>query len=80
MMRYLVFNGHRYYPEGGWLDYCGATEGVDAAKVLALQPRPYMGSWVDWAHIVDSATSTIVLEWTSGEHHGETRGWRTPDV
>jgi hypothetical protein len=37
MKRYLVFAWDDYYPAGGWGDFVGAFDDLDAAKACAAQ-------------------------------------------
>lgn len=55
MKRYLLFVGDNYYPEGGWHDFRGAFDSIDAAVayVLNLKHR-------DWWHVVDTHTIQIM--------------------
>ncbi len=61
-IRYLVFVGDRYYPDGGWRDFIGGhaelTDAITAASTpsqVGSDDRPY-----DWAHVVDLETLSIV--------------------
>lgn len=53
-MRYLLFAGDSYYPEGGWHDFVGKFRTLKACK----ESLPAHGC--DWAHIVDLDTMKIV--------------------
>jgi hypothetical protein len=58
-MRYLLFAGAAYYPGGGWEDFRGHYDSVEAAKEKLLMdakdsPRP------DWYQIVNESTRRMV--------------------
>lgn len=53
---FLLFEGDDYYPQGGWLDYAGAFETLEAAQA-AKSERKYEGGW---AHVVDSRSGVVV--------------------
>lgn len=55
-MNFLLFAGDAYYPKGGWNDLKGAYETLDEAQVAML----LINEKIDWAHIVDLKTNTIV--------------------
>lgn len=55
-MRYLIFAFHTYYPAGGWNDYAGVAESIDAAKQII---RTFDRSSYQ---IVDAETHEVV-EW-----------------
>jgi hypothetical protein len=48
--RFLIFTGAGYYPEGGWNDFRGSLDDLEAAKTFALAKQE------DWAHIIDIET------------------------
>lgn len=59
----MLFAGAIYHPCGGWEDFKGFYDDIDAAKTAAdeaevksLWPR------YDWAHIVDAETRKIVAK------------------
>lgn len=52
MKRYLLFTGDCFYPCGGWDDFRGDFDSVDAAKAAKLDRH----SRDDWFHIVDTET------------------------
>ncbi len=58
-MRFILFAGTNFYPDGGWCDYAGAFESVEAAK-QALDT-----SYNDWAHVVDLTTGEMVVTFLS---------------
>lgn len=56
MKRYLLFSGDNYYPGGGWEDFRGDFDTVEAAKAAKLDQHKHD----DWYHIVDIETGTEV--------------------
>jgi hypothetical protein len=44
---FLVFAGEQYYPSGGWDDFRGAFETLEAAKDYMIKNQR------DWGHIID---------------------------
>lgn len=58
--RYFVFCGESYYPAGGWHDFEGSYDTLDAAEAALLlrantpkiPDRPDLGGEVDWGHVV----------------------------
>lgn len=57
--RYLVFSGSSYYADGGWLDFRGAFDTIDAARECAI--KSVSGNDLDWWwHIADTSTGLIV--------------------
>lgn len=62
-MKYLVFSGVHYYPEGGWHDFsAGFTDLNDAKSYASFQVkyRRNGGNEQDWAHIVNIETCEII--------------------
>lgn len=55
---FLVFTGEEYYPGGGWSDFQGTAETVDAARAIV---EAVMGN-DDWYQIVDGGSLKIVEE------------------
>jgi len=56
MKRYLIFVGDNYYPEGGWKDYRGSLDTLEAAlSLVASIPG-------DWWQIVDAQTGAICMK------------------
>jgi len=55
MKRYALFAGDYYYPSGGWNDFRGSFETVEAA-VDAVAPH------YDWYHVVDLTTGELVKD------------------
>jgi hypothetical protein len=53
MRRYLIFAGG-HVPAGGWHDYCGALDGLEAAKAFARVKARNPGN--TWAQVVDTVT------------------------
>ena len=62
-MKYLLFAGHNYYPEGGVKDYRMQGTVEECKKWFEEHKRDISaGSYVDnWAQIVDEETFDIVL-------------------
>lgn len=54
--RYLVFSGHRWYPDGGWSDFRGSFDTVEEAE----RAVPTGDSNDGWAHIVDTEAAGVV--------------------
>ena len=57
MHRYILFAGDTQDPKGGYNDYVGSRNGVEALKKLAISCR--VGGYKqqpDWADIVDVTT------------------------
>lgn len=64
MKRYLLFGGNKHYPSGGWKDLVKDFDTLDDAirerdrrlhEVVA-----YRDDSLDWAHIVDLETGTMM--------------------
>lgn len=51
---FALFAGEAYYPFGGWEDFHGVYDSLEAAREAA---RGY-----DWAHVVDLAARELVWE------------------
>jgi hypothetical protein len=49
MKQFLLFAGDTYYPGGGWDDFVGDFETVEAARNAAASCR-------DWWQVIDTAT------------------------
>jgi hypothetical protein len=64
-MNYILFAGNNYYPEGGWNDFAGMFETIEAAKKrgteLLNRKRVFASdsNW-DWAHIVDVKKYVVI--------------------
>lgn len=56
MYRYLLFSGLNYYPDGGWADYKGGSDDLNALRQKADSLE------CDWWEIVDALTLKIVAE------------------
>ena len=46
---FLVFAGMEYYPSGGWEDFIGTADSLEAARVVA---ETQSDGGDDWYHIV----------------------------
>ena len=54
-MKYLLFSGSHYYPEGGWNDFIGAYPTIELAnEKIKITSN-------DWFHVVDIETMQIVV-------------------
>lgn len=65
MKRFLVFAGDTYYPMGGWSDFKGSFDSIDAAKDMLLSDAAQRRGF-DWVEIVDTDTEEIV--WHAGSN------------
>jgi hypothetical protein len=54
-MKFLLFKGDNYYPSGGWDDFVGAYETLEAAKMAATD--------CDWAQVVDAVALCEVAKY-----------------
>jgi hypothetical protein len=59
MPRYLVFFGTSYYANGGWLDFYSSADTLEKALADARSAMAE-DDGLDWCHIVDASTMTIV--------------------
>jgi hypothetical protein len=66
MKRYLIFGGENYYAKGGFHDFLSSHDNLGAAALCAQQ---YDGYDVEWWHIFDSETKTIVAH-SDGQAYG----------
>ena len=79
MNKYLLFSGEDYYPEGGWLDYCGAFATIEEAK-------SNLARGMEWAQVVDTKIEKIVAEYSPIERLdlskpiSEKREWKSIEV
>lgn len=55
---YMLFYGEESYPLGGWRDFKGLFETVEAAEAAV----PIASFYCDWWQIVDSRSMGIVKE------------------
>ncbi len=58
-MRYLLFAGFGYYPDGGWDDFKGSFSSYAEAKKAAddlIAKEEGSFAQRDWAHVVDLTT------------------------
>jgi hypothetical protein len=56
MKRYALFAGEDHYPKGGWMDFVGAFDDVEAAVAAFLDPDDDN----EWFNVVDLTTGKIV--------------------
>ena len=54
---FLLFAGSTYYPAGGWSDYRGRYDSLEAATEAAANL-----SGVDWWQVVEAAANRIVRD------------------
>lgn len=59
MKRYLLFGGNVYYAGGGWNDYLGDFDTVDAA-VASEKASPVTERPAEWWHVVDRESGEVV--------------------
>ena len=59
-MRFLVFAGSDYYPDGGWEDFIGAYPSQTEAVSVAQAQHERRKQHDRWWHVVDLDTRTIV--------------------
>lgn len=52
-MKYLLFAGSHYYPNGGWEDFKGDFDSVEAAQAQVPPLLESIGAGYAWWHIVD---------------------------
>ena len=73
MKAFYLFAGHEYEAAGGFHNYMGAFDTLDAARAEALAMIAREPRWKyfvpDWWHIVDINSGNIVAE---GDRRGET--------
>ena len=62
MKRFLVFAGDYYYPSGGWEDFVGSFDTLEAAKADAARRTANEGitGAIGWAQVVDSVSGEMV--------------------
>lgn len=69
---YLLFAGFHYYPSGGWDDFIGSFDSVqaclDALKSICAQKTHYE----DWYQIVDMNTQRVVIYGNCADVCGDT--------
>jgi hypothetical protein len=53
MRRFLLFVGSNYYPKGGWNDYRGWFDSIDAAVAEVPTDRRLYEPGGGWYHVVD---------------------------
>lgn len=58
-MRFLLFRGEDYYPMGGWGDFKGRFDTLEAAIAACGEMTHF-----EWAHIVDLESAEEV--WSRG--------------
>ncbi len=60
MKQFLLFAGDQYYPSGGWSDFQGDFDSVDAAKAHLPLVQEVQRLRSPWWQIVDTKTFSIV--------------------
>jgi hypothetical protein len=65
-VKFLVFAGDKYYPQGGWGDFESSHENYEDARSAALACAGHgchgdIGV-SDWSHVVDLSTMKIVFQ------------------
>ena len=61
MKRFLLFGGMSYYPGGGWTDFIGSFDTLEAVRDAGRDHRDRWEDRPDWLHIVDTESMRIVL-------------------
>lgn len=82
MKRYWLFAGKDYYPNGGIEDFKGDFDSVEDAKAAfdnAQAAEKIDNRKSDWAHIVDSTTAQIVVQFNGLNYMPEYQGWQKPE-
>ena len=59
---FALFAGHDYYPAGGWDDFRGVYESVEAAEAAFRAGDPDESRW-EWGHVVDLSSREEVARW-----------------
>lgn len=63
MKRYLLFTSDQYYPSGGWEDFKGGFDTIEAAKGAVPDAETCCG--YDLGHIVDTETQQIITAYNT---------------
>lgn len=58
-MRYFLFYGWDFHPLGGWDDYCGVYDSIEAAKDKLRMDIKSHSAKPDWYQIVDTYTRRV---------------------
>ena len=61
-MRYALFAGQHYYPDGGMNDLRGSFDTFEAAAAEAHVRTDFGTYKFDWYHIVDKTTFDIIFK------------------
>lgn len=75
-MRYMLFAGNNFYPNGGFEDYRGIFTRIDHAMESAMLQDDGEGI-KNWAHIVDRTNLKTVLNGYDNDENGKWE-WKTP--
>lgn len=60
MKQYLLFASPRYYPEGGWNDFCGDFDTLEDALLRLVDTEKYDSYFAEYWHIIDSRNMKCV--------------------
>ena len=69
-MRYLIFAGYVWYPEGGFKDFNKSSESLFDSMIHAkrlvftyydVDKMTHIGPEYDWCHVVDKTENKIVF-------------------
>ena len=64
MKRFLVFAGHEFYPNEGWIDFKRSFDTLEEAReFVAMKTGPAMPVFQrsDWAQVIDLETEKEAL-------------------
>ena len=67
---FALFAGDVYYPGGGWHDFRGTFDTIEAARNRYLEGEMYGESkheW-EWGHVVNLETREVVLRMLFGKN------------
>lgn len=75
MIRYLVFGGELYNPQGGAHDIVAAftrkKDAIEHARFIretrVRSPGSYFTVTIDWVHVFDADHRKIIYDWEIGE-------------
>lgn len=63
LKRFLVFQGEHPDSSGGWNDFKASFDTISGAKAVF----PHKKDYLDFDHIVDTRTGSIVWDWHTGD-------------
>jgi hypothetical protein len=64
-MKYILFAGNKYDPNGGWKDCKGLFDTIHLAMLAVSaynDSNPYYDTW-DWWHVVNASSLVIEAEY-----------------